>query len=485
MIEEFLEGDKNLLIAPAGYGKTYTLAECLQYTPDNEKQLILTHTHAGIASIKEKIKSKGVPSSKYNVQTITGFAQKYVLALHSGDLGVGQGDKEYFNNIIKAAIRLLKSDAVKRIVTASYNGLFVDEYQDCDIFQHEMIMLLSEVLPTRLLGDEMQGIFDFSSDAPLVSFKNNLKDFKISKLETPWRWKSNGNNEHLGEDLKVIRGILESDNKVIDLRRFRSIEKLHIYDNINKKPFITFNRLNKLADEAHRTNQNVVVITPERSSYSNINTRIRIQSALKNRYKILESFDEKTYYKVSEDIDKAIDVTTQNRNLYTDITNRILKTLFHKSDVNMWFGDNKVKNKRGNYKTNSDQLNNLTDTFLKEPDAYSLNELLNFIIYELKFKTTRPSLVYGIKSALKNAVENDTTVHEAMVQHKNIRRRMGRNISGCSIGTTLLTKGLEFDTVAIIDAHLFESYKHFYVAITRACKNLIIYSKQNVLRFGK
>lgn len=483
MVKEFLKGDKNLLIAPAGYGKTYTLAECLQYTPVNEKQLILTHTHAGIASIKEKIKSKDVPSSKYNIETITGFAQRYVLALYSGDLEVEQGDKQYFNNIIKVAIRLFKADAVKRIVTASYNGLFVDEYQDCDILQHEMIMLLSDMLPTRLLGDEMQGIFDFSSDAPLVSFEYNLKGFKITKLETPWRWKSNGNNENLGEDLKVLRGILESDNKVIDLREFQSINiKILDYD-LGVEPHKCYDKTTERIDQQAKEKQNLLYITPDTYEHSNINRRIKFQNLFSGRLSLLESFDEKAYYSVSKSIDNIINSALDEAELYNIVKNNMLTKLFNNGDINSWFGDNKVKNKRGDHKTNSAQLKHLTDILLKYTDALNLNKLLSFIINKLKFKTTRPDLVYGIKNALTNSIENDTTVYEAMVQQKNIRRRMGRKISGCSIGTTLLTKGLEFDTVVIIDAHLFKSHKHFYVAITRACKNLIIYSRRNILQF--
>lgn len=32
-----------------------------------------------------------------------------------------------------------------------------------------------------------------------------------------------------------------------------------------------------------------------------------------------------------------------------------------------------------------------------------------------------------------------------------------------------------------LDAHKFKSYKHFYVAVTRACKKLVIFSKEDVV----
>ena len=56
--KEFVSKEKSLLIAPAGYGKTHTIAECLKYIDGT--QLILTHTHAGVASLKEKIKKIGI-----------------------------------------------------------------------------------------------------------------------------------------------------------------------------------------------------------------------------------------------------------------------------------------------------------------------------------------------------------------------------------------------------------------------------------------
>ena len=129
--QEFISSPKSFLIAPAGYGKTYSIAECLRHTPDNHKQLILTHTHAGIASIKEKVTEMGVESSKYHIETITGFAQKYVLAFCDHAEFPPQEDKGYFDTIIENAIGLFSLDSVKRIVKCTYDGLFVDEYQDC------------------------------------------------------------------------------------------------------------------------------------------------------------------------------------------------------------------------------------------------------------------------------------------------------------------------------------------------------------------
>ncbi len=226
----FISSSKSLLVAPAGYGKTYSIAECLRHTPDNQKQLILTHTHAGVASIKEKVSDRGVESSKYHIETITGFAQKYVLAFCDSAEIPPQEEKGYFDTIIENAIGLFSLDSVKRIVMCTYDGLFVDEYQDCTKKQHQIIKFLSEVLPTRLIGDGMQGIFDFNDT--LVDLENDLEDFSYrATLDIPWRWRKEGNNEALGDSIKEIRAILESNNKVVDLRDYPSITYYIINEN--------------------------------------------------------------------------------------------------------------------------------------------------------------------------------------------------------------------------------------------------------------
>ena len=86
-----------------------------------------------------------------------------------------------------------------------------------------------------------------------------------------------------------------------------------------------------------------------------------------------------------------------------------------------------------------------------------------------------------ILSALRNAHSNKISTYEAMKRNRDIIRREGRNIIGKCIGTTLLTKGLEFDSVIVLNAHKFNNPKHLYVALTRACKRLTIISENPIL----
>lgn len=84
-LEAFLTDNHSLMIAPAGHGKTHCISECVKIIGERGCVLILTHTHAGIASIKNKMSKANVPSKYYHIETIMGFIQHYVTSLFGAD----------------------------------------------------------------------------------------------------------------------------------------------------------------------------------------------------------------------------------------------------------------------------------------------------------------------------------------------------------------------------------------------------------------
>jgi DNA helicase-2/ATP-dependent DNA helicase PcrA len=93
----------------------------------------------------------------------------------------------------------------------------------------------------------------------------------------------------------------------------------------------------------------------------------------------------------------------------------------------------------------------------------------------------RKELFNDLCKALNTAYRNNSSVYDAMKEIRNIKRRVGRKITGKCIGTTLLTKGLEFDTVVLLNAHKFSDVKNLYVALTRATKNLVVFTENEIL----
>ena len=492
--QAFVDRDKSLLIAPAGYGKTYTIVECLKYT--TQRQLILTHTHAGVASIKENIKKSCIDSNQYNVETISSFAQKYVNAFYIGtDIPDQENSKEYHSFIIDKATIIFKSNAVKNVIKATYAGLFVDEYQDCTKSQHEMVLALSESLKTHILGDPLQGIFSFNDD--LVNFNADLSDFnRMPDLSVPHRWYQKGNNQALGNKLKEIRHLLEQE-EIVDFT-YNNIEGLHIInvnpDDIRNSRSIYRKCLNQIISNPDNNPNfdSLLIIVPEYKEIKrdgrkipkgNIKDRaqIRAQIDYSKSLKLIEAIDDKSFYSLARKIDSLLLSIGRARNPTKRIKEDVLERLFQKSGLNEWFNENGIKNKKATDKIKSTALTKIINLFIAKPSPSSMRDVILELKNTLKIKYKRDGLLYAILKALKHSDLEDISVYEAMKNNRNVIRRSGRKIKGKCIGTTLLTKGLEFDTVAILNAEKFDCPKHLYVALTRCCKNLFVFTSQNIL----
>lgn len=76
-------------------------------------------------------------------------------------------------------------------------------------------------------------------------------------------------------------------------------------------------------------------------------------------------------------------------------------------------------------------------------------------------KSKRISLLRSVLDCL--SAENTESVYKAMINQRNRIRRLGRKVEWKCLGKTALTKGLEFNTVAILD-------KQFYTLLESKCK---------------
>ena len=130
------------------------------------------------------------------------------------------------------------------------------------------------------------------------------------------------------------------------------------------------------------------------------------------------------------------------------------------------------------------QIIALYGEFEHKMNKNSLIRQIDFIFNLKDMKCHYRGLYYELKRAANIATAESVSLFEAMKIIKNRIRHIGRKIEGCCIGTTLLTKGLEFDTVIIYNAHKFEDSKNFYVAISCACRRLVIITCSSKLKFN-
>lgn len=193
--------------APAGCGKTEAIArsvaECLQ-----GMQLVLTHTLAGVNALRTRFRVLGVAAEKYNIDTIAGWAWGWVRKYPKTASYDAATDIPVWDLVYPAATRLLDAGFVRSTIASSYSGLLVDEYQDCTRTMHQLLRALSEIVPCRVLGDELQGVFSFGEQ--LVAWGEVRSDYlqSLGSLNVPYRWIVGGNKK-LGEWILAAREALQ------------------------------------------------------------------------------------------------------------------------------------------------------------------------------------------------------------------------------------------------------------------------------------
>lgn len=466
---DFISKHKSLLIAPAGYGKTHAIVESLKYA--DGRQLILTHTHAGVASIKTKLQNAAMPSAKFHVETISGYAQKYVLYYYgSKELPPQEASALYFPTIIAKATVLFRYPILAKVLRASYSGIFVDEYQDCTTQQHHFIVALGEILPIRILGDPMQGIFDFGGDGSMVDLEDGVQmgDFHENRflLNTPWRWK--GQNDLLGEELKSIRGKLEA-GETVDLRDYKAIEYRPV-----DEPAQLFKPGEKYYKDVSQLlgMRDLLLLHP---TSHNINARKKVIKGFKVPIRMIEAIDDKDFYEFAKLFDQLSSRPVEGV-IYT-----VCGQLLSRTIVDAWITEKGPKKRRNENQAMAEEL---ARTYGRLGDGNPLAgscEVLRQIGRLPDMRCYRREVLVSLCDALTDAAVSGHSVYEAMLAKRNVVRRVGRRVVGRAIGTTLLTKGLEFETVAILDAHQFSCRKNLYVALTRACKRLIVFSATSKL----
>lgn len=468
-LKKFIDCPKSLLIAPAGYGKTYTIASCLKIVEG--KHLVLTHTNAGIASIYEKVKKLAVPNTSFQIETISSFAQIIALSFTDQSLFPSQeSGKQYYKAITSRAITLIKIKPIRNMIGNSFSGLFVDEYQDCTLSQHHFIQLLAEIFPTHLLGDPLQGIFNLDNEDPLVDLHNTeiMGNYLSNQflLNTPWRW-INRDKKGLGDDLRRIRNKLERDR--LPIHDFSAYPHISCHQFDKNQLFKAYNE-SALKQKIHsilNANENVLFI---HSVSANREARIGYMACFPNRFFLIESIDYKDFYKLA----KAIDAFSTNGESITSNIHGLLVLLFPKTEIEKWIQKGRLTQKRG---ISEEPI------YIKFRKAFENYKVTNEISYVAEILEIVPELT-GKKSiykdiyssllyAVKKSAENSSSVYNEMISQRNIARRVGRKLYGKSIGTTLLTKGLECDTVVLLEEEPFD-YKNQYVALTRGSKQVIV-----------
>jgi DNA helicase-2/ATP-dependent DNA helicase PcrA len=451
-IRALAEARRGFVTAAAGCGKTEAIARAVAMVTEG-RQLVLTHTHAGVKALRDRLAGFGVPHIRFRVETIAGWALRYA-ANYPGLSGLEESKPSGagWSEVYGAALRALSSSAITQVVAESYTGLYVDEYQDCTKGQHQLVMRLADLLPCRVLGDPLQGIFGFREGERLVDWPSDIEPHfeQLPSLERPWRWKD---NPALGKRLGEIReSLLRGDE--IDLT----------VGPIVWRPCERDEQVKACYARAHSEDESVVAIykTPESCHY--------FARGLRGVFTSMEEMDCKALLSSSMRIEAATGLARCKAVIdfacecMTGISTE-LSTVREKLTAGVMPELRRVK-----------KHPHVVQALTRVASDASLESLpgllraIDKVPHRLYRRELWREMQRSVGLYLKGTGES---LRDAAWQLRNKVRRQGRSVELRTVSRTLLIKGLEFDHAIVLDASEHDA-ENLYVALTRGSRSLTV-----------
>lgn len=471
MVDEavLVRSERGSVVAPAGCGKTELIARAVGSLVRG-RALILTHTHAGVKALRDRLRRLGIDRDRAHVETIAGWCLRYASAY---PLGAGLSSSEpigaEWNEVYRGTLDLVNgARAIRKVIVASYSCAFVDEYQDCTEMQHRLVSAIARIIPCRVLGDPLQGIFGFAGGTLSWSKEVEASFPALGELTTPWRWK--GKNEGLGGWLLEVRRKLITGEPV-DLAagpvRWSACtpdnQRAEAYGLLKATGHVVAVR--KWANDAHSFARN-----------------------LGGSYPSMEEIDCKDLLTFAGDIDRfagtkrAACVLKFAGECMTEVSSE-LGTIRNALDDGRIPDLSRLRKHRA-----------VAEALIAVAGGDETQTVLTAMrrIREVPgAKVFRGELW---REASRTLVEFDTgrhqTRHKAAWAIRNRMRACGRALEARLVSRTLLIKGLEFEHALLLNADEFEDTKrpgdgakHFYVAATRGSHSLTVLSSQGTVQF--
>ena len=471
-VETVLDAQKGAVEAPAGCGKTQLIVDVLS-TSSELKTLVLTHTSAGVAALRNRLLARGISKDRYNVATIDSWVI-HIIGCYPQCAGyIIDPESVDYTLARNAATNLCRNETIKSILRANYDRLLVDEYQDCSISQHFLITSLSNVLPTVVFGDPLQAIFGFGTDV-LPNWHNDVLTFfpYLGMLNTPWRWNNVGRGE-LGSWLLQAREKLVA-GLTIDLQTCPNfIEWLPIPNSPAELIQAQINALSSISKQF--PGDKVLIIGDSIST----DTRYLYASRV-GGVNVVETVELK-------------DTLSHIKNVVNKTGEHLLGAILHflKDVMVNVYGDRLLARVQSIINgRNRIPMTPQENAALKVYQNGGYSEALAFLDAmrsDQNRRVYRATPFHMFMETLRRVSSDpDLNLVDVFISLREHRRHKGRMITGRSVGSTLLLKGLEADHVIILDADHPEprkkmNAKHLYVALTRGAKSVKVFSRSPIL----
>lgn len=456
-----LEGS---ISAPAGCGKTQLICDALKLHTGPKPVLVLTHTNAGVAALRGRLQRERVSPSRYRISTIDGWAMRLIRMFparsgHDPAVLLLKAPGRDYGVIRHAGLALLAARHLDDVVASTYQRLIVDEYQDCLTIQHRIVAELSEILPTVVLGDPLQAIFNFG-DNVLVDWTNDVEPAfpEVGKLGTPHRWIKAG-HEGFGRWLLDMRTELLAGRR-IDLRHVHEDVKwvrLPGGDGDHEQ------RLKAGMSKAPVADGKVLVIVRSKDKDGELRRRFARQLpgavvAEAVDMSDLVRFGERFHLKGHDPLGPlaAFAESVMTKVSADDLVQRVAS----------------IQKNRHRNPPNAAESSAIA--FLAEPTYKAAANVLEQLSALGGVRVHRPAILQGCYALLRTCT-GGSTPYDAAVSVRERSRLIGRPLAKRTVGSTLLLKGLEAELSVVL--HVDEmNASHFYVAATRGSHGLVVCS---------
>ena len=382
----------------------------------------------------------------------------------------------------------------------------MDEFQDCDELQIEFLKMINDGNELFAVGDEDQCIYSFRGSKPeyMVEFDKSFINGEKVYLSTNYRSKKN----IIDISKKLISNNLGRNNKeILSFESGKGIVKFI-------KPYNEFlqgeeivNIIKSFVGEEYSNNAILYRTNMEARSLIDTFTRRKIPFVLLDKgYNFFEHF-------ICKDIINylILSIDPYNREAFNFIINKPFRYI-SKGNLSYVAKYSEYKNVFDILIDKSDiapfQAKKLDD--LKRDIAYlnkiSLGSAVQYIIsslgyidylreYSSKFNQNFSDLE-DVLEEFKGAIEGFRNISEFLTHVDNVKEEIEKSKvvqDGVILSTIHGVKGMEFKNVFIINCveetiphkssiedNLEEERRLFYVAITRAIKNLYVFSPKTI-----
>lgn len=460
---------RGTVTAPAGCGKTQLIADTLKRHGKGKPVLVLTHTNAGKAALEQRLQRAEVPKQAYRVFTIDSWAVRLACRFpHRSGLDESarrvDNPKAHYPAVREAVARMLKAGHLKDPLKATYSRMFVDEYQDCGLAQHDIVVAVASVLPTVVFGDPLQAIFSFSG--PTVLWKKHVwPEFPdVWRLSKPWRWENAG-APNLGQWLLDIRDALRTGGEV-DLRQAPAE--------------VTWIELKGDEDAMHRQRMQAARHKPPNKGGSvvvigeSMNPAGQRQIACVTPGSIaVEAVDLKDFTAFGRTFKPEAAKATENLVSFAAdlMTHLSLSALLGRLRVLQC----------GTAKSPPSVIESAALAFARAPGFKAAALALKAFADAPNVRVYRPEVFRMCVAAMEAAHGGKTTFSDAVVRERERNRHIGRSVAKRAVGSTLLLKGLEADVAVVLYPEQMDG-RNLYVALTRGARRVVVCSTSPILK---